>query len=67
MKTTSFFLIAVLTSCIFAPRVHSAEAVKSENKTSATRDDPSARIIVGVGLAVIGALLVTFLRARRSA
>jgi HEAT repeat protein len=44
MKTTSFFLIAVLTSCIFAPGVHSAEAVKSEPVASASAADKDATL-----------------------
>ncbi|HEY6618800.1 MAG TPA: HEAT repeat domain-containing protein [Steroidobacteraceae bacterium] len=44
MKTTSFFLIAVLTSCIFAPGVHAVEAVKSESASSASTADKDASL-----------------------
>ena len=44
MKTASFFLIAVLTSCMFAPGVHSAEAVKSEPVASASVADKDAAL-----------------------
>ena len=42
MKTTSFFFIAALTSCIFAPGVGSAEAVESEPVASASAADKDA-------------------------
>ena len=43
MKTTSFFLIAVLTSCIFAPAVRSA-ALKSDPVASASAADKDATL-----------------------
>ena len=44
MKITSFFLIAALTSCIFAPGVRSAEAVESEPVASASAADKDAML-----------------------
>ena len=44
MKTTSFFLIAVLSLCILAPGVHAAEAVKSEPVASASPADKDATL-----------------------
>ena len=44
MKTASFFLIAVLTSCILAPGVHSAEAPKPEPVASAAAADKDSTL-----------------------
>lgn len=44
MKSTSFFIIAVLTSSLLAPQVHAAEADKSETAASASPADKSATL-----------------------
>ncbi len=44
MKTTSFFLIAVLTTTLFAPRVHSAEPADTKPAASASPADKDAAL-----------------------